>query len=584
MTTGEEHGVEQRVDEANLPPWIGKADNSPGLSSRPTRIPSAAVLTLNGTDRNRIRRFSRNWRSAVELSPAMIIVLGRLGVDQDALLTLDGIPTGVDISAVPLPVFVFPGGAPSAGRSRLALDFGNGARLLFLSWQDAVAESGETIRWLRQQIEDVDVASVALFFDLPPWDHAGPAGSQTFQRLLTVIDRPVTIVAGGGSRVSWWQEDRFTYIQLGDAAVGGPGTVTADGEASGVLVARFAEGRSRFRFLLPEDLHPLPTFSRSKQEERKALRRALTSTAADDRNPYTVVECTNTTGETLSFGTRWTAAEGRLSVEPEILGFRLQPGETFRQRFALKVENVPYLKFAAPVFSAETVVADGCNQPLRLVLRTRPLCRMSGEIPTIMPPPRVDGDLSEWDRATYPISHDSQIVRGAASRHGSEDSSALLRTAGTQRELFLALRIVDDDGFSEDRRLGKRVAEIRFGTATPSPRSAVSPGTREVAPGALRVIVSASGEAGFRAGSEWISGMRAGWRKQADGGVLELAVPWALLGYAAPPAFMRMDVILFDVDAGDEEQSVMYFSGDPNLHGAPDLGFGEFIVLIAQGG
>ena len=433
---------------APLPAPVGMQPRAPG-AVEPARVPAEpgsevctfAVLGADPASRPAPGGFAAVWEAAQALAPRHTVILGRAGLSGEGSLERreQGLPVGLGAEAAPT-VF-FPGGPETPGGDRRQAPCER-ALLLFLSGRAVAADGVGQAQWLQERLGAARAAQpVLLFLDQPLWERY-PGHWPRLQEALESSGLEVHVVAAGTGRFSWWREGRVQFHTLGwAAAAASPGSASADGAFPGLLWISVGLQRTTLRVVEPAGLLSAEVFSRRLQEERQALRDACQAGPVLAGDGITEVRCSNPTDTPLAFEATWhfEGSDGR--VEPQMLGFSLEPGQAFRQRFHLQADRGLPLKFARPRLGLTTVCRDGLGRPVQVRLELAPWVRMGGEVGQLGELFMVDGNLGDWPGGGNPINHASQVVLAAQPWRGPAEFAGSLYVGEQGSRLCFALEV-----------------------------------------------------------------------------------------------------------------------------------------------
>ena len=184
-------------------------------------------------------------------------------------------------------------------------------------------------------------------------------------------------------------------------------------------------------------------------------------------------------------------------------------------------------------------------------------------------PPSIDGNLNDWsDASWFSIADASQATQGRDQWAGPSDLSAQFALAEDDRNLYVAVRVTDDQvSYNASLAEGDGV-EIY----------ASNPGAREISfnddADWHRLIVApfapdgqSPGEASGRArvrqfGPRTISEIDAAYTRQSNGYSIELAMPREELGWGRQdPKTTELDIVINDRDLGAGREKQLAWSG-----------------------
>ena len=483
-------------------------------------------------------------RNALALGARFVLVVGAGAPSDDAPPRLS--TPGSESVMVSFPVNQAPSG-PVLQTFR-----GEGQHLILVRWRGmAVLEPRNVDTALRRALKQSGNGVSIVVFDVPPWRH-GPM--ETWSRARRTLAKgaghvlAVALTDSGSPDSFWWDATgRVERLQV---------PVTGAEASSRFFFGRVSGKSVKLSVLEASSVRPVSAYSRSFIDKRETMRRSLSLTPICNRNRATVVTLTNPFDRKLNVSARWHFVREGYRVEPQLVGFELEPGGVFRQQFTFQPEDgAGPLKFALPRFELRTEVKSpaGIGQPVTLEA-TAPVCMQvaPAELDT---PPVVDGTL-EWDGSRHRLGDPAQVVEGHAEWEGAQDASANLRFAYANDTLFIGARIRDDDDrgmaltvfFDPRGSLGQEINNDEFGED-----EAPLELTFELSETALVDI------AGPNASEEDIKAAAA---KGTEDWEVEISMP---LPQPAPdkPGTLRMEAVLTDEDAGGAT-TVLAFSGAGN--------------------
>jgi len=527
------------------------------LAPRPERDPELAA-------------FRRHLEAALALGPRFVVILSDLETTSDGRFAAGGKRFDIGPDAVPVPLFLFPGGGCVKPKSHLAVECVPGGRLVFVkadalkgqkSDGDRRAHEREH-RWLMAELRELKRdQALFLLLDRPPWDAPECTRWSNVRRKLARLPGPAVVLTPGAERWSWWRWDEQDYLELGPACpVPAHAEHPGDGRSSGVLWVTLSAAGPALRILDPDGILRAQTFSRIVQRERERLHNSLASTPAHDRGPVSVITCVNPTSQTLDVKAQWTFAREGVTVDPQIMGFELAPGEVFKQEFRFVWDGGVPLKFTMPRLLLSTATRDANGIPVSLALSVSPWCRMVGEIIRLAAPPGLDGRTDEWPRTGRPLNHASQVVQGRRSWRGPNDVSGSFYVGTHGERLYLAATVHDDhvEGPRGDR--GDLAAEVHLDLRPEAERRA-----RDNAfpngQGLVRILIRPDGSHQVIGAPGGESGIRVATRRAETGFGAEISLPLSLAPGLATGAPLYADLAIFDRDPGDEPKA-LFFSGD----------------------
>jgi hypothetical protein len=510
------------------------------------------VLLADAAADPQLAGFAEVREVARALSPQHLIVLSSPGGAVDGAVAL-----GLDPGA-PAPgpgrawtsVVVFPDpGAPSV-QEPVRLPCGNAA-LLLLAGSGLRRDEAHHLDWLAEQTAGGPQSQpLLLFLDEPVWDTLPDVWIRLRGVLGAAARDSVHVVAAGTGRFSWWREDRIEYQALGGTGPARQGErpqAIADGETPGVLWIALGASGPVLRILDPAALLPPAVFSRRLQEERRTLRAACQASPVAAADGVTEVRCQNPTDAPLAFDAEWRFEGVAGRAEPQMLGFALDPGQSFRQRFRLHAEDGVPLKFALPRLALSAVCKDGLGRPVPVRIELRPAVRMGGQIAALGEPVVVNGDIGDWPCAGHPLNHPSQVVLAREAWQGPGELAGTLYAAEAGGTLYLAFAVRRQEGLAS----GVSVLVDPRGGEGGDYGTSRSPVEISVAPDGRVTVDGSPGEA-----------VTAAWQPNREGGVLEVAVAPGVFAEGRIPDPVLVDAILTRFNVSGEPVSALCFSGD----------------------
>lgn len=176
---------------------------------------------------------------------------------------------------------------------------------------------------------------------------------------------------------------------------------------------------------------------------------------------------------------------------------------------------------------------DSCVAPMSVVIRqtetpNAPASTTTGSVvraaPIVGPPPRVDGDLSEWTVLEYSA---GVPTFGRENWSGAADLSAVWNLAWSETHLYLALKVRDDVLSQENSGSGLYKGDSVELLLNINPSNTGALDTDDFQLG----VSSFSGEAYLWLPKEFASSVgdvTFAWQQLEDGYAVELAVPWSV--------------------------------------------------------
>lgn len=487
------------------------------------------------------------WEAAWALGPDHVVVLGARAAPERER---GGSRTGAtEPGAGGSAVLVFPGPEGADGPGTVHGPCRN-ATMLLVSGAALRRDTATVVAWVGQQVAEAESGlPLLVLLDEPLWTSQPEAWAQVQAPFEGRQGAGVHVIAAGARCFSWWSSGRVHFHTLGAAAARGSpaGAAPADGEFAGLLWVTLARGDAGVHVLEPSALLAPEVFSRRLQEQRRALKAACQASPIAAADGVTEVRCENPTEGPLAFDAEWRFEGGPGSVEPQVLGFRLDPGQPFRQRFRLQAGDGVPLKFAVPRLVLSTTCQDGTGGSVPVHIEVVPRVRMAGHLAALPEGVVVDGDLGDWTCGGYPLNHASQVVLAEEAWQGPGDLSATLFTAESGGSLYLALKVRASPGQATGCAL---LVDPRGGEGNGFGASQAP----------LVIRVGADGTTAVEA--ERVDGVSAVWRARSDGGTLEATVKSGLFVEGHLPDPLLVDAVLTRFDASGRPVTALCFSGD----------------------
>ncbi len=365
-----------------------------------------------------------------------------------------------------------------------------------------------------------------------------------------------TVVFHRGLRTSWRRRpggvDEFTLAPAREESVGDFDTAVREGEGPGFFWVNGAQPDVPVLFLALAGAFSPAEIAWEDQASRRAIRASLTATPLVPPESVTEIVCRNPSHQVLHYVPAWQFSRDGIRVDPQVLGFDLNPGEVFRQRFRITDPSGTPLRFSQPTFVLSTRYRDRDGMTTGISAEVRPWCVMPGVFGELRAAPRIDGRLGEWNGGGMLLNHESQIVRGRSVWKGPADLSARVFAGYFGRVFYSAVR-VRDDSVLDDIARGGAAEYVDFYLAP------MGDGNRP--PYHLRVSLDGSVTQEHGAGGP---GVVARVRREKSGFSVEIGVPFTVfLGSSTVPDRLRFDVGITEQDAGDAGPVCLFFSGDP---------------------
>jgi hypothetical protein len=435
----------------------------------------------------------------------------------------------------------FGGGSPvvfSCGDDGLVLFFPE----KFFAAQSALSDPLTPVRVLHEGLRDYPRAS-QLTLVLPASAWAG-LGEVEERELLAHLRRSGTgaVVLLGGERLLWWQQEKVDFLSL-------PGDSAPAESAVRLLCVRPNSAKSRFTVLDPAAVLDVQAFARQSYRERLQLSRAVTCSPVCGAALVTTVRCHNPLARPLEFAASWQFSRTAPKVDPQILGFRLAPGEAFEQQFRFVPEAGTTLKFLNPEFVLKTQLNAGLSSGPPLEIRVPVLCSLQGEVARLEKTVLVDGDLSDWAGRGYAIEHPVQLVENSGGWRGPSDLSAVLQVACDQESLYLAATV------TQDQLDGLRQNWLEFDVDKRTRVAGLDSAATEADLWRIRVFAE-----GAAAGFPAESGIRVAAAPAKGGYAVEVAIPFSLFPAQKLPNPLYLDLVLAET-ASDGTVKKLCFSG-----------------------
>lgn len=396
--------------------------------------------------------------------------------------------------------------------------------------------------------------SLVLISDVPLWRRRRPLWRSFSGALEEAGTQAALIAFADTDSLHWTQSHGLPCVSV-------PVTAPADQPDGQLVWLASAAGRTRVSLVDVNAVVDVRRRNLLADERRKALIESCSAGPTHGPNSVTTVVVGNPTEEVLDFEAEWQVERGTLQVDPDILGFQLGPGETFRQQFQLLSGKGP-LRFLRPRLALRTTLAGpGMDRPQPVEILLEPWCTMTGRIERTDATPVLDGDPAEWAGAPVLLGHVTQLVDPASPWQGTADLSANLYFAYDNGALFVAARVFDRDR-GED--VPERPGTVLFAFAVPNPD------TGEDAVTSLQID-----SVGQVSGSLPRERIDISHRVREDGFQVEGRLPLDVLGGGRDGAPLRLDVLLSNARAGQSGGTVLRLSGQGTQVSTPDL-FAEF--------
>jgi len=495
--------------------------------------------------------FRRHLADALSLGPRFVVVAGNPPVSS-ALCETTGVP--VFVAGTTLDNAVIPVSWECGGRTAFVLfpecgDTGDGVPAAFVA----------ALTRLRRRSADQASVVICGSNNQPP----------DFAKQLRRLPGTVLVVNGGADAFSWSPSPAFPVLDLGwgDDRVAPDVAAVADGRFSGFIWGCVHDDRIDLKAVGRNTLVPVVAFARSGQQERRGMRDSLRAGVCGGSEPVTEVSLVNPSASPLDFRASWTFTDGPVRVDPQILGFRLGSGETFRQKFRFISEPGIPLKFRAPILTLETVHTNVHGVSAPLVMCVAPWCCMSGELEWRTSRPIVDGDLAEWTGDGYALSHAKQVLRGLDQWEGPLDLSATVNAGWDRKHVYLAVQVLDDQTRAAGDVGVLPLTEVFVDLRPASVRQSAD-GVFGDSGGALRIRIRADGKHEVLGVDLPDPGLKIATAPVPQGGVgIEIRLSAVLFPDGLIPAEFVFDVAVEDYDQGAAAGTRMFFSGDPDDSG-----------------
>jgi hypothetical protein len=486
------------------------------------------------------------WEAARALAAQHTVVLGNIGLTPEGRFVSGGVVLSSGPGAGAEFTHIFPGGSGAPRPERLQVPCDH-ALLLFLSGRALARDEAGQVQWLQGRLSGVQAAQPVLcFLDQPLWEQSH-GGWARLQEVLEAAAVEVHVIAAGSGRFSWWRDGRVEFHTIGSTALPARSrSAPADGVFPGLIWISVGAQGTAVRVVEPSSLLSAEVLSRRLQEERQALRDACQAGPVLAADGITEVRCSNPTDAPLAFEATWQFEGSVGSVEPQMLGFSLDPGQAFRQRFHLQADRGLPLKFAQPRLTLATVCRDGLGEPVPVRLDLVPPVRMGGEVGPLGDLFMVDGSLGDWSSGGAPINHVSQVVMALQPWRGPGDFTGNLYVGEQGSRLCFALEVRREKG-----------AEVGC-LLLVDPRGSEG-GPFAAAQRPLGVAVGADGQIAIEATPPEL--VTAVWRPTSEGGVLEVGMDRRLFAAGSLPATILADAVLTRFGASGEAVTSLCFSG-----------------------
>lgn len=250
---------------------------------------------------------------------------------------------------------------------------------------------------------------------------------------------------------------------------------------------------------------------------------------------------------------RWLLPAEGWEVTPEIDKYEIGPRGKGELEFSVKLVSDACLESPATVFATYPYSSGLHTGSVKVPL----LPIVVATVPAT-PPPKVDGDLSDWaSQSVLTMTRAAQVAAASGKWEGPSDLSAQIWLGWDATNLYMALK-TSDNSFVE----GQAGSEMLSGDRV---SFAVSPVAADGKPGPLTYMLAMGIQAGEVLKQQFfpvpsgqsavLASFEAAIRKTGDGGLIyEAAIPWKNLGVDKVTAGLKIgfNLNLYDVDAGVE--------------------------------
>lgn len=490
-------------------------------------------------------------RLALDLAPRFLVLVSDIAVTTDGRFCHAGRIADFGPDSIPVPVFLCPG---PYGRSHFTIPCAPFGAIVYTTLADDTASSPPG----NQQFPGraTDCGDQQTTFVIVDRRRAVPLQSGAWHDALSQYGlaqgRSVVLVLGG-DRFSWQQDTGVDVLTVPwlrrdddvDEAV-------LDGRFSGIVWGALSNAGASVRVVRDSGAISLACVAREFQDERSGLRDTFTASQVWDANPVTTVACRNVTNSPLHFDAHWQFGCYGVSVDPQILGFDLAPGEGFKQEFRFAFPDSVLLKQAAPVLVCRTEMAGPGDRRAPLTVRVAPRCTVSGTMVTLPGSFASDGDLREWSSPAYALGRVDQVGRDDGGGPTRDDAAGGV-FVGVRGDVICVALFITDDHWLTSPAPGD---EVTIACA------ALETGPKAAAGGTDLFKVVFGGDGQYR--STWGHGVA-----QATVGVrlaqgrmgVEVCLPEELTRRAREAGALQLEVTFRDRDPGDSGETVLVLSG-----------------------
>jgi hypothetical protein len=504
------------------------------------------------------------------LNPAVVAILGEPETTAAAVGVAKQYMKGQPIEILAPGCDVTPG-APMA-----VLNLRNAAALIYICTESLTseaaipAEAGDNHRSLLLELLSARLAAMPPAMPVICLLNAEGEGPQAgifreLEDVLVAAGRPAAVIIAGGKQFLWWRSRQVDYVTLGPVAC--PQRTMARAESpciSGFLWVLAGPARGiEFAVIGNRAVHPIGDIARHVQTMIDAITDSVQATPIDAFDPSTLITVSNPTSQPLTFDTHWEFALETMSVEPQIVGFELAPGETFTQQFRFDYDRSRRLKVAQPRFVLRTRLRENGGRDLEL--SAEPWCRAVGTVQALKELPSLDSGIEAASLLPYRVSLEKQVVENRDAWNGPQDLSAIVYAGHGTGWVYLAAAVTDDGlhaGADGDE------LELAVNLA-----GAAESGEGDVHERILKITFRPDGFSSV-SGVADIPGqpIRTAVERNPSGYTVQAVIPTAYFTAARLGSVLRFDIVMRDSDAMKPSPVFMAFSGNsPDAAADPDL-------------
>ena len=353
----------------NVDNWARESENFSARAPDSSSFWPFAVIAHKGELDPDLALLRQHVGLALDLGPRFLVLVSDAVVTPDGRFSHGGRKADFGPDSIPVPVFLCPG---AYGRSSFRIPCDRFGAIAFAHLQEGgLLDLGHVERIREATLLIVDRGT-----------QEGGSGGDAYGGLTSggELRRGAIVLAVGGDRFTWERRSGFEVLTVPwlRREATPDGGVVSEGRFPGIVWGAFNGGDVSVRIVRLSGAVTPSRVARSFQEERARLRETFSASSIWAGHPATTVSCTNVTDGPLRFDARWEFSRGGIAVDPQILAFRLGPGEDFKQEFRFALPQGVPLKDVAPVFVCRTVVPDGDGRPTPLMIRVAPRCVAPG--------------------------------------------------------------------------------------------------------------------------------------------------------------------------------------------------------------